>query len=110
MVMAEKLTNEWLSRLQNDYPNEPSALYQSVVRWLLGESPERFETFSADELRVAQQAIEYRYRILQQRYWDVSSEVGYRYLIKRLSSLFLIRNKVKPGLPSVETVDVQSWM
>jgi DNA-directed RNA polymerase specialized sigma24 family protein len=95
MVMAEKLTNEWLSRLQNDYPNEPSALYQSVVRWLLGESPERFETFSADELRVAQQAIEYRYRILQQRYWDVSSEVGYRYLIKRLSSLFLIRNKVK---------------
>jgi DNA-directed RNA polymerase specialized sigma24 family protein len=95
MVMAEQLTSEWLSRLQADYPDEPSAVYHSVTQWLLGESPERFEALSADELRIARQAIEYRYRVLQQRYWAVSSEQGYRSLIKRLSSLFLIRNKVK---------------
>ncbi|MEO1068111.1 MAG: HetZ-related protein 2 [Cyanobacteria bacterium J06638_6] len=67
----------------------------SIVNWLLGESPDRFDTLAASDLAIAQRAIEYRYRILQQRYWDVSPEEGYQRLIKRLSSLFLIRSKIK---------------
>lgn len=95
MVAADTIAEVWLSRLREDFPNQPQSVCQSVVSWLLGESPERLATLAEADLAVARQAIEYRYRILQQRYWDVSPEQGYQRLIKRLSSLFLIRNKIK---------------
>ncbi|HEY9654605.1 MAG TPA: HetZ-related protein 2 [Crinalium sp.] len=95
MVAADTIAEVWLSRLREDFPNQPQSVCQSVVSWLLGESPERLATLAEADLAIARQAIEYRYRILQQRYWDVSPEQGYQQLIKRLSSLFLIRNKIK---------------
>lgn len=95
MVAADTIAEVWLSRLREDFPNQPQSVCQSVVSWLLGESPERLATLADTDLAIARQAIEYRYRILQQRYWDVSPEQGYQRLIKRLSSLFLIRNKIK---------------
>ncbi|MBW4459252.1 MAG: HetZ-related protein 2 [Nodosilinea sp. WJT8-NPBG4] len=95
MVAADTIAEVWLSRLREDFPNQPQSVCQSVVSWLLGESPERLATLADADLAIARQAIEYRYRILQQRYWDVSPEQGYQRLIKRLSSLFLIRNKIK---------------
>lgn len=95
MVAADTIAEVWLSRLREDFPNQPQSVCQSVVSWLLGESPERLATLPEADLAIARQAIEYRYRILQQRYWDVSPEQGYQRLIKRLSSLFLIRNKIK---------------
>lgn len=94
MVMADKLADDWLARLQADNPNQPSGAYTSVVQWLLGESPERLASLSPEELAVTRQAIEYRYHIFLQRYWNASPEMGYRRLIQRLSGLFLIRSKV----------------
>ncbi len=94
MVMAEKLADDWFCRLQADNPDQPSGDYTSIVHWLLGASPESMETLSAGDLAITRQAIEYRYRIFLQRYWNVSPEMGHRRLIKRLSSLFLIRSKV----------------
>lgn len=95
MVMADKMTSDWLLRLQKDHPEQSLAVCQSVVRWLLGENPERLNNLSTEDLAIAVKAIEYRYRILQQRYWQVSPEQGYRQLIKRLSGLFLVRNKIR---------------
>ncbi|HZG40561.1 MAG TPA: HetZ-related protein 2 [Nodosilinea sp.] len=95
MAGADTIAEDWLSRLRDDFPEQPQSVCQSIVSWLLGESPERFATLEEAELAIAQQAIEYRYRILQQRYWNVSPDQGYERLIKRLSSLFLIRNKIK---------------
>ncbi|MBD2232207.1 HetZ-related protein 2 [Phormidium tenue] len=95
MVAADNIAEVWLSRLREDFPNQPQSVCQSVVSWLLGESPERLATLAEADLAIARRAIEYRYRILQQRYWDVSPEQGYQRLIKRLSSLLLIRNKIK---------------
>lgn len=94
MSMADKMAHEWLSRVQADYPDQPEAVYQGVVNWLLGHSPERLNHLSPEEGKLVQQAIAYRYRILQQRYWGVGPEQGYRRLIKRLSGLFLVRNKI----------------
>ncbi len=95
MVAADTMTEDWLSRLREDLPDQPQSTCQSIVHWLLGESPDRFATLAEADLAIARRAIEYRYRILQQRYWNVSPEQGYQRLIKRLSSLFLIRNKIK---------------
>jgi chromosome segregation and condensation protein ScpB len=95
MAAVDSITEDWLSRLKEDLPGQSQSTCRSIVQWLLGESPDRFDTLAASDLAIAQRAIEYRYCILQQRYWDVSPEEGYQRLIKRLSSLFLIRSKIK---------------
>lgn len=95
MAGADPIAEDWLSRFREDFPDQPQSVCQSVVSWLLGESPERLADLAETDLAIACQAIEYRYRILQQRYWGISPDQGYQRLIKRLSSLFLIRNKIK---------------
>ncbi|MGB6017224.1 MAG: HetZ-related protein 2, partial [Nodosilinea sp.] len=95
MAGADNIVEDWLFRLQEDFPDQPQSVCQSIVSWLIGESPERFADLAEADLAIARQAIEYRYRILQQRYWGISPDQGYQRLIKRLSSLFLIRNKIK---------------
>ena len=99
MSMADKMADhkmadQWLSRVQTDYPGQSEAIYQGVVGWLLGHPPDRVDPLSPEQATIAQQAMAYRYRILQQRYWGVSPEQGYRRLIQRLSGLFLIRSKI----------------
>lgn len=94
MVMANTMADDWLARLRADYPDQPQPVCQSVVRWLVGRDPERLADLSPERLVITQQAMEYRYRILQQRYWTVRPDQGYQHLIKRLSNLFLVRNRI----------------
>jgi hypothetical protein len=95
MVLAEKLADEWRSRLAMDLPNLSPATRESIVCWLLGEDRSRFEDLTPNLRQITEQAMDYRYRILRQRYLDVGPERAYQRLIQRLSSLFLIRNKIK---------------
>jgi hypothetical protein len=95
MTLAEKLAEDWRSRLKQELPQTPDALQESIVQWLLGEDQARFEEIPPGQLGVAQQAMDYRYRILRERYFGVGPERAYQRLIQRLSSLFLIRNKIK---------------
>lgn len=94
MSVAEDIAQEWRSRLRKDHPNQSADVLDSLAQWLLGEDKQRFDRLANPDLSVARRAIDYRYRILQQRYWNVSPERAYRQLIKRLSGLFLIRSKV----------------
>lgn len=95
MTLDEQLAQEWTSRIQADCPKQAADVRESIVRWLLGEDVQRYETLTAAQLLVAKQAMDYRYRILQQRYLDASPEAAYQKLLQRLSSLFLIRSKIK---------------
>src|SRR6476646_4074427 len=95
MRLADKLANDWRSQLETDCPEQSVAHRESIIRWLMGEDLARFDTLTPDQLAIVQQAMDYRYRILQQRYLGVGPERAYRKLIQRLSSLFLIRNKIK---------------
>jgi hypothetical protein len=95
MDIAQQLGQQWSQRIANEHPEIGAEDRGAIVNWLLGESPERLNSLTEPDLPIARQAIEYRYRILQQRYLNVSPEKGYQRLIKRLSSLFLIRNKIK---------------
>jgi hypothetical protein len=94
MVMADRLASDWLAQLKTDKPGQSEAEYTGIVNWLLGNSPEKLQTLASEDYATACRAIEYRYRIFLQRYWNASPEMGYRRLIKRLSSLFLVRSKV----------------
>jgi hypothetical protein len=95
MAAVEELRKDWRSRLEDGCPTLSSPDRDSVLAWLLGENPQRFEEIPAAQLAVAQQAMDYRFRILQQRYLGVPPERAYRQLLQRLSSLFLIRSKIR---------------
>jgi hypothetical protein len=95
MVIAEELADRWRLHLQSDLPGHDRPIHESIIQWLLGEDQARFENLLPTQLDIAKQAMEYRYRILQQRYLEAGPERAYKGLIQRLSSLFLIRNKIK---------------
>lgn len=93
--LADKLRASWDSRLFNDYPQETIKYRQSIVGWLLGENLERFNRLTPNELAIAYQSIEYRYRILQQRYLGLSSTEIYSHLLNRLGAVMVRRNSIR---------------
>ena len=95
MTLAEELADGWRSRLQQDCADQSEVVREGIVNWLLGEDQTRFEGLDPDQLAIAQQAMDYRYRILVQRYLGVAPDRAYQKLLQRLSSLFLIRNKIR---------------
>jgi DNA-binding NarL/FixJ family response regulator len=92
---AEAITQDWRQRLQQDLPDQSAAVHDALLQWLLGEHPERLDQLTAAELALTQQAMAYRYRILQQTYWGLPPERAYQALLKKLSGLFLIRSKIR---------------
>lgn len=95
MTAVDDITQTWSARLAKDLADESENSRQSILSWLLGPHPERFEEADSAKRKVLAQALEYRYQILRQRYWQVSPDRAYKHLIKRLSSLFLVRSKVR---------------
>ncbi len=95
MALADSLAAKWKQRLDEDFPKQSSATKSAVVQWLIGENPERFDEYDKRELALARQAMDYRYRILEQRYLGVGPQKTYQRLMRRLSSLFLIRSKIR---------------
>ena len=93
--LADELEKNWNERLAKDLPKESQHNRDSIVRWLLGEDRERFEDMDTYHVRIAQQAMDYRYRILVQRYLGVRPTQAYRNLINRLGSLMLLRNRIR---------------
>ncbi len=93
--LADLLEKDWKSRLLSDYSDQSPTTRNSIIRWLLGENLERFDSLTPSELAIAKQAMDYRYRILRQRYLGVGPERAYQNLITRLISLVTLRNKIR---------------
>ncbi|NEP13576.1 MAG: HetZ-related protein 2 [Symploca sp. SIO2C1] len=93
--LADLLEKDWKSRLLSDYPDQSPTTRNSIIRWLLGENLERFDSLTLSELAIAKQAMDYRYRILRQRYLGVGPERAYQNLMTRLISLVTLRNKIR---------------
>ncbi len=93
MSVLDDIIQSWSAKLATELPDESSSSRQSILTWLLGPNPHRFN--EAQDEKILVQALDYRYQILRQRYWQTSPDRAYRNLIQRLSSLFLIRSKVR---------------
>jgi hypothetical protein len=93
--VAEEFEQSWHSRLLQDNAGQSYQERQSIICWLLGEDQNRFEELNSTQLTIAQQAMDYRYRILRQRYLKVNPTQAYRNLITRLGSLVMLRNKIR---------------
>jgi hypothetical protein len=90
----ESILAVWQEQLETDLPNQPHAVREAIIQWIVGE-PIRFQTMSAAELGLAHKAMDYRYRIFISRYWGVPPETAYKRLLQKLGALFLIRSKVR---------------
>jgi hypothetical protein len=87
-----RIATRWQQRLQAELPEAVSA---SVLRWLLGEAALAAEPTSEDQRRILDQSMDYRYRILRERYYGIGQERAYKNLMNRLGGIFLLRNKVQ---------------
>lgn len=92
---ADRLAQYWQNRLLSECEQESPATRESIVRWLLGSDEARYDCLNSKELDIAQQAMEYRYRILCQRYLRVGRDKAYGNLIKRLANLVTLRHKIQ---------------
>ncbi len=92
---GKKIVEYWRSRLASECPQYSVVNRESIVSWLVGDDWKRFEELAPRDLQIAKQAMEYRFRILQQRYLGKGREVAYKNLTQRLGSLVTLRNKIK---------------
>jgi DNA-binding CsgD family transcriptional regulator len=89
------LAQYWQKRLADDCPEQSESARESIVLWLLGLDLNRFELLNNRELEISKQAMEYRWRILHQRYLGIGRERAYRQLLSRLGSVVILRNKIQ---------------
>lgn len=94
-TVAEELEQICYQQLLADHPQGSEIQYQSIIKWLLGEDPSRFNALNSTQLEITSKGIDYRYRILHQRYLDLNPTRGYRNLLNRLGTVITIRNKVR---------------
>jgi hypothetical protein len=95
MATEEELVTAWRLRLETDLPNTNPIARDSIVCWLLKNSNRTWSDLDEEQLQVAQQSMEFRYSILRQRYFNVTPEMAYQNLIRRLGSLMMLRNKIR---------------
>lgn len=94
MALALDMTLSWRTRIYYECQEQSTATRESVISWLLGKDLERFEMLNHTQMEIAQQRIEYRYRVLRHRYLGLPSKQAYRNLTTRLGSLVLSCNKI----------------
>jgi hypothetical protein len=96
----ESLESFWHSRLLKDYPAQNLEKRQSIIRWLLGEDLEQFDRLTSRQLAIAEQMMDYRYRILQQRYLEVEPNRAYHNLVARLGALMMLYQQIRVWVAS----------
>ena len=95
MSLAESLERQWHSQLQQACSDLNEKTRKSIVQWLLGEHPEQLDNLTPERQQVFETGLNFRYRILQQRYLNASGEQAYRNLIQRLGGLMILRQKIQ---------------
>ncbi len=95
MKIEQEFAKAWRTRLAAECPKQSLENREHIICWLLGNDTQRFNGLHGRELQIAKQAMEYKYRILQQRYLGVGRERAYRNLIVRLGSLATLRSKIQ---------------
>ncbi|TVQ42921.1 MAG: hypothetical protein EA365_13775 [Gloeocapsa sp. DLM2.Bin57] len=91
----DELRNKWSERLFSDYPSFPINKRQSIINWLLGDSPNRFNQLDSQARAIATQGLEFRYNILRKRYLNITSNVAYNRLMTRLSSVPIVNQRIR---------------
>jgi hypothetical protein len=97
-LTSDKIISQWTARIQVEGNDHSVATQASILNWLLGEDRQRWETLDLVQLKIAEQAMDYRWRILLQRYLGLPPERAYKNLMQRLGGLTVLRDKIRAWL------------
>ena len=97
-VIIEKIATQWETRIATECHGQNPTAQTSILNWLLGEDRERLETLDAEYIKIANRAMDYRWRILVQRYLGLPPERAYKNLMQRLGGLAVLRDKIRAWL------------
>jgi hypothetical protein len=92
--LFDRMVKGWQIRVSRDC-GASVATQARVMDWLLGEDLERFARFTPAQLEIVFQGIDYRYRILRQRYLSASPTKAYKNLMQRLGGLAVLSQKIQ---------------
>lgn len=96
--VLEKITTQWQERIATECSSQNATTQASILNWLLGEDRARLETLDLERLAIADRAIDYRLRILNQRYLGLPPERAYKNLMQRLGGMAVLRDKIRAWL------------
>ncbi len=94
----EKIATQWETRIATECAGQNATAQTSILNWLLGADPDRLELLDAEHIKIADRAMDYRWRILLQRYLGLSPERAYKNLMQRLGGLAVLRDKIRAWL------------
>jgi hypothetical protein len=97
-LIITRITHEWTARIATEASGQNITTQTSILNWLLGEDRQRWETLDVEHLRIVEQSIDYRWRILLQRYLGLPPERAYKNLMQRLGGLAVLREKIRAWL------------
>ncbi len=93
-----KITIQWQTRIAMECSDQNATTQNSILQWLLGADRERLETLDPEHLKIADGAMDYRWRILGRRYLGLPPERAYKNLMQRLGGLAVLRDKIRAWL------------
>lgn len=96
--VIDKITTKWQTHIATECSGQNATTQASILNWLLGEDRDRLETLDLEGLKIADRAIDYRLRILIQRYLGLPPERAYKNLMQRLGGLAVLRDKIRAWL------------
>jgi hypothetical protein len=96
--LADQILQQWQERLETECPTYSSDRRSSIAKWLVGNDPTKFDGLENAQLTIVKQAMDYRFRILQQRYLGLPPEKAYRTLMQRLGGLVVLKEKIRAWL------------
>ena len=94
----DKIATQWETRIATECAGQNATAQTSILNWLLGADPDRLELLDAEHIKIADRAMDYRWRILLQRYLGLSPERAYKNLMQRLGGLAVLRDKIRAWL------------
>ncbi len=97
-IIIDRIAIQWAARIATEGAEQNATTQASIVNWLLGEDRHRWETLDLAHLKIAEQAMDYRWRILRQRYLGLPPERAYKNLMQRLGGLAVLRDKIRAWL------------
>ncbi|WP_373543808.1 HetZ-related protein 2 [Chamaesiphon sp.] len=97
-IAIDKIATQWETRIATECTGQNATAQASILNWLLGADPDRLELLDAEHVRIADRAMDYRWRILLQRYLGLSPERAYKNLMQRLGGLAVLRDKIRAWL------------
>jgi hypothetical protein len=97
-VIIDKIATQWETRIATECSGQNATTQASILNWLIGEDRDRLETLEAEHLKIVDRAMDYRLRILLQRYLGLPPERAYKNLMQRLGGLAILRDKIRAWL------------